>query len=103
MTKAAQRGIQELPEGERAHSCERATAQLERDTLVVSRPQVRDLRISGRTATARVTSKNPPFDSGVILHRDDRGWKIAFPLAVVSRFDSPPGIRPHDDEPHEGE
>ena len=103
MTEVAQRGIQQLPEGERAHSCEQATTQLERDTLVVARPRVRDVRVSGRTATARVTSKDPPFDSGVILRRDDGGWKIAFPLAVVSRFDSPPGIRPHDDEPHEGE
>jgi hypothetical protein len=103
MTEVAQRGIQQLPEGERAHSCEEATAQLERDTVVVSRPRVRDMRISGRTATARVISKNPPFDSGVILRRDHGGWKIAFPLAVVSRFDSPPWIRPQDDEPHEGE
>jgi hypothetical protein len=103
MTKVAQRGVQQLPEGERAHSCEQATAQLKRDTIAVARPRVQDVRISGRTATARVTSKTPPFDSGVILRRDRRGWKIAFPLAVVSRFDSPPGIRPHEDEPHEGE
>ena len=103
MTEVAQRGMQQLPAGERADSCEQATRELRRDALVVPRPQVRDLRISGSTATARVTSKDPPYDSGVVLRRDDGGWRIAFPLAVVSRFEGPPGIRPHDDEPHEGE
>jgi len=103
MTKVAQRGMQQLPPGERAHSCEQATRQLRRDAIVASRPRIQDLRISGATATARVTSKDPPYDSGVVLRRDDGGWKIAFPLAVVSRFEGPPGIRPHDDEPHEGE
>jgi hypothetical protein len=62
--------MQQLPEGERAHSCEAATKLLTRDTRVVSHPEVRDLQISGRTATARVTSKGPP------------------------------GIKAHDDEPH---
>ena len=100
MTEVAQRGMQQLPEGERAHSCEAATRLLTRNTLAVSRPEVRDLQISGRTATARVTSKDPPYDSGVMLSRDGGGWKIAFPLAVVSRFKGPPGIRAHDDEPH---
>ena len=100
MTKTAQRGMQQLPEGEQADSCDEATRQLAQDTLLVPRPEVQDLRISGRTATARVTSKDPPYESGVLLHRAGRGWKIAFPLVVVSRFKSPPGIRPHDDEPH---
>jgi len=103
MTNVAQRGMQQLPPGERAHSCEQATRQLRRDAIVASHPRIQDLRISGATATARVTSKDPPYDSGVVLHRDDGGWKIAFPLAVVSRFKGPPGIRPHADEPHEGE
>jgi hypothetical protein len=100
MTKVAQRGTQQLPPGERADSCEQATTQLRRDAHVVTRPQIRDLRLSGDTGTARVTSKDPPYDSGVVLRRDDDGWKIAFPLAVVSRLKGPPGIRPHDDEPH---
>ena len=103
MTKVAQRGTQQLPPGERADSCEGATKELRRDAIVVSRPQVRDLRISGDTATARVTSKDPPYDSAVLLRRDDGGWRIAFPVAVVSKLEGPPGIRPHDDEPHEGE
>jgi hypothetical protein len=25
-----------------------------------------------------VTSKDPPYDSGVMLRQDDGGWKIAF-------------------------
>ena len=41
--------------------------------------------------------------AAVVLRREDGGWKIAFPLAVVNRFEGPPGIKPHDDEPHEGE
>jgi hypothetical protein len=100
MTKVAQRGMQQLPEGERAHSCEAATRLLTRDTLAVSRPEVQDLQISGGTATARVTSKDPPYDSGVMLRRVGGGWKIAFPLAVVTQFKDAPGIKAHDDEPH---
>ena len=103
MTKVAQRGTQQLPPGELADSCEGATKELRRDAIVVPRPQVRDVRISGDRATARVTSKDPPFDSAVLLRRDDGGWRIAFPVAVVSKLEGPPGIRPHDDEPHEEE
>ena len=103
MTKVAQRGTQQLPAGERADSCEQATKELRRDALVVSRPQIRDLRISGDTATARVTSKDPPYDSGVLLRRTTVAGGSPSPLAVVSRLEGPPGIRPHDDEPHEGE
>ena len=103
MTKVAQRGMKQLPAGERADSCEEATKEVRRDALVAPRPQIEDLRISGDTGTARVTSKDPPYDSGVVLRRDDGGWRIAFPVAVVSRLKGPPGIRPHDDEPHQGE
>ena len=103
MTEVAQRGTQQLPPGERADSCEAATKELRRDALVVPRPQVRDLRVSGDTATARVTSEDPPYDSAVLLRRVDGGWRIAFPVAVVSKLERAPGIRPHDDEPNEGE
>lgn len=103
LTKVAQRGTQQLPPGERADSCEQATKEIRQDAIVAARPQVREMRISGRTATARVTSKDPPYNSGVLLHRDDGGWRIAYPLAVVNRLEGPPGIKSHDDEPHEGE
>ena len=103
MTEVAQRGTQQLPAGERADSCETATKELRRDAIVVPRPQVGDLRVSGDTATARVTSKDPPYDGGVLLRRDAGGWRIAFPVTVVRKLEGPPGIRPHDDEPLEGE
>ena len=98
MTDVARQGLRQLPEGERAGSCERAAAVLKRDSLPVSRPNVGDLQISGRTATARVTSEDPQYSTDVLLRREGRGWKIAYPPAVVSRFKTPPGIRPHDDE-----
>jgi hypothetical protein len=102
MTTAGRLGMKQMPAGERARSCERAVAVLARDTVRVRRPQLRDLRVSGRAATVTVTSKDPPYESGVLLQRDEGGWKVAFPPGFVSRFDSPPGIRPHEDE-HENE
>jgi hypothetical protein len=98
MTDAGRQGMEQLPEGERAGSCERAVAVLARDSIRVRRPQVHDLRVSGRTATANVTSDDPPYQSGLLLSRDGEGWKIAYPPGFLSRFDSPPGIRPHEDE-----
>jgi hypothetical protein len=102
MTPDGRRAMKQLPEGERARSCERAVAVLARDSVRVRRPQVRDLRVSGRTATATVTSADPPYESGVLLHRDSDGWKVAYPPGFESLFDSAPGIRPHKDE-HENE
>jgi hypothetical protein len=60
MTAAGRHGLRQLPEGERAGSCEGAVAVLARDSVPVRRTQLRDLRISGRTATATVTSKDSP-------------------------------------------
>jgi hypothetical protein len=102
MTAAAREGLRQLPEGERAGSCERAVVVLARDSIPLRRTQLQDLRISGRTATATVTSKDPPYRSGVFLRRDGGGWKIAYPPGFESRFSSPPGIKPHDDEHEKG-
>jgi hypothetical protein len=94
LTDAAQQEMKQLPEGERAGSCEQSVAQLARDSLRIRRPRLRDLRVSGQTATGRITSKDPPYESGVLLRREDGGWKIAYPPAVLSRFRTPPGIKP---------
>jgi hypothetical protein len=98
MTPAAALGMKQLPEGERAGSCEQAVTVLARDAIPIRRPQLRNLQISGRSATVTVTSKNPRYASDVVLRRDAHGWKLAYPPGFVSRFDTPPGIRPHDDE-----
>jgi hypothetical protein len=98
LTVAAQQELQQLPEGERARSCEEAVAQLGRESLPVRHPRLQDLRASGPTATAQITSKDPPYDSGVLLRREGGGWKIAYPPAVLSRFKTPPGIK---EEKHE--
>ena len=100
LTHSGRQGLRQLPRGGHTASCERAVAQLARDSVRVRRPRVQDLRISGRTATARIKSDDPPYDSGVLL-RMEGGWKIAYPPGIVSRFDTPPGIRPHEDDEHE--
>jgi hypothetical protein len=101
MTNVAREGLRQLPEGKTPRSCEEAVTVLRRSSLTSARPRVGELQVAGRRATARVTSKQPPYDNSVLLRRDRQGWKIAFPPAVLNRFDTPPGIRPHDDEPHE--
>jgi hypothetical protein len=102
MTAAGREALRQLPEGETAGTCERAVVVLARDSVPVRRAQLRDLRVSGRTATVTVTSKDPPYESGVLLRRDGGGWKIAYPPGFESRFDSPPGIKPHEDEHQKG-
>jgi hypothetical protein len=97
LTAAGRLALTQLPEGERPASCEGAARQLGRDTLRIRQPRLRDFQPSGRTATARITSDRPRYDSGVLL-RMDEGWKIDYPPAVLSKFDTPPGIRPHDEE-----
>jgi len=95
LTEPAQEELIQLPEGERAGSCEQAVAQLaQATTLRVRSPRLRDLRVSGQTATATITSRRPQYSSGVLLRREGGGWKIGYPPAVLSRFTSPPGIRP---------
>jgi hypothetical protein len=98
MTPAAQEAMTELPEGRRARSCGHAVALLARADVALRAVEVHDLKIRGANATARVTSKSPRYDSGVVLRRDASGWKIAYPPGVVTRFDTPPGVRPHEDE-----
>ena len=101
LTPAGKQALRQLPEGERPTSCEGAAKQLARDTLPIRRLRLRDFQASGRTATARLTSNRPPYDNGVLLEMDE-GWRIAYPPAVLSKFDTPPGIRPHDEEEEHG-
>jgi hypothetical protein len=103
MTTTAREGMKQLPAGERPKSCERAVAVLARDSIAVRKVELRDLAVAEPNATARVTSKDPPYDSGVLLRREGGSWKIAYPPGLLSRFDTPPGIRPHEDEQSDDE
>lgn len=102
LTAIGRRALTQLPEGERPTSCEGAAKQLGRDALPIRQPRLQDFQASGRTATARITSNRPPYDSGVLLEMDE-GWRIAYPPAVLSEFDTPPGIRSHDEEEEHGQ
>lgn len=101
LTPAGRQALRQLPEGERPASCEAAAKRLAREALPIRQLRLRDFQASGRTATARITSNRPSYDSGVLLEMDE-GWRIAYPPAVLSKFDTPPGIRPHDEEEEHG-
>jgi hypothetical protein len=101
LTAAGRQALTQLPEGERPATCEGAAKKLGRDTLPIRQLRLQDFQPSGRTATARITSDRPPYDSGVLLEMDE-GWRIAYPPAVLSKFDTPPGIRPHEEEEEHG-
>ena len=101
LTSAGKQALMQLPEGERPESCEAAVRELARDTLPIRQLQLQDFQASGRTATARITSKRPRYESDVLLEMDE-GWRIAYPPAALSTFDTPPGIRPHDEEEEQG-
>jgi hypothetical protein len=100
LTPAARDAMKELPEGSRASSCVGAVALLARSDIPLRDVQVADLQVSGTQATARVTSRTPAYESGVLLSRGAAGWRLAYPPGGVSKFDTPPGIKPHEDDDH---
>ena len=87
MIPAAQEAMKEQPEGRRARSCAHAVALLARAEVAL-----RDVE----------TSTRPAYDSGVVRRRTPAGWRMAFPPGLITKFDSPPGIEPHDGDEQNG-
>jgi hypothetical protein len=91
LTPAARSGVPSLSDDLESPDCEGAIGELSRASERLRTPHV-SVTVDGDQATARITSKRPPYQSQVLLRKGDDGWRIAFPPAILQRFKSPPGI-----------
>ncbi len=80
-----------LPSTDTSDSCEEVARRLARRSVRLRRVKVDEISVTGRTATARISSRRPAYDSSVQLSDED-GWKINYPPGVVERFKTPPGV-----------
>jgi hypothetical protein len=91
LTPQARAGVPHLSEDIKAPDCERAIRELARTSERLRSANV-SIDLRGDRATASITSSHPPYQSQALLERDDGHWRIAFPPAVLQRYESPPGI-----------
>ena len=81
-----------LPSTDSSDSCEEVAGKLARQSVPLRRVKVEDVSVTGRTATARISSRRPAYESSVQLSNEDGGWKINYPPGVVEKFKTPPGV-----------
>ena len=92
LTPTAQAGIPHLSDQIKSPDCEGAIRELSRASERLRAPSV-TVREQGNRAFAKIRNSHPPYQSDVLLDRQDGGWLIAFPSALLERFKTPPGIK----------
>jgi hypothetical protein len=91
LTPQARAGVPHLSDKLTAPDCEGAIRELSRVSEHLRAPRV-SVRLQGDRAIAKIKNTEPPYQSDVLLTRQDGGWRIAYPPAVLERYKSPPGI-----------
>jgi hypothetical protein len=91
LTPQAKAGVRTLSDRIEAPDCEGAIRELSRVGEHIRSPRI-SVAVNGERAIAKVTNKRPPYQSDVLLTKQDDGWRIAFPPAVLERYTTPPGI-----------
>jgi hypothetical protein len=91
LTQQARAGVPHLSNRINAPDCEGAVRELARVSEHLRAPQI-SVRVEGKRAIAKVRNKRPPYQSDVLLYKEDAGWRIAFPPALLERYKTPPGI-----------
>src|SRR5512145_1402290 len=92
LTVRAQAALAELlPRTDRSTDCEEIARRVARRSVALKRVRVSRIAVRGSTATARVTSTDPAFQSEVLLSSEDGRWKIGYPPGLVERYRTPPG------------
>ena len=79
-----------LPSRKPPLGCEVAIRRVARQAVPVRRFKVEKVRVSGRSATANVVGRDPPYKSGVLLAHEDDRWKIAYPPGLQAKSGRPP-------------
>lgn len=92
LTPEARNGVPSLSNDLKSPDCEGAIAELSRASEHLRAPKI-SVAVEGDRATAKITNRHPPYQSQALLRREDDGWRIAFPPALLQRYQTPPGIR----------
>ena len=93
LTDRAKAAIKEfLPSTDTSATCEEVAKRLARQSVPLRRVKVDRISVSGRVATARISSRRPSYESSVQLSNEDGGWKVSYPPGVVEKFKTPPGV-----------
>jgi hypothetical protein len=88
-----------LPSNDRSADCDEVAKRVARRSVALRRVKVSQVAVRGQTATARIVSRKPAYESAVLLSNEDGGWKINYPPGLLEEFTTPPGVPLHDDEP----
>jgi hypothetical protein len=91
LTPQARAGVSHLSDRIKAPDCEGAIRELSRVSERLRAPRV-SVRIVGDRAIAKIRNTQPPYQSDVLLTRQDGTWRIAYPPALLERYKTPPGI-----------
>jgi hypothetical protein len=91
LTPQARAGVPHLSGRIEAPDCAGAIRELARISARLRSPRI-SVRVAGKRAIAKIRNARPPYQSDVLLYKEDGGWRIAYPPAVLERYKSPPGI-----------
>ncbi len=91
LTPQARADVPHISENIHAQDCEGAVRELSRISERIRFPRIA-VHLSGNRAVATITAAQPPYRSQVPLARQDGGWRITYPPALVERYKTPPGI-----------
>jgi hypothetical protein len=83
-----------LPSNQERTGCAQAVERIARKAVKMRRVRIGDVNVSGRSATATVTARNPAYSSGVVLAYEDQRWKISYPPGLQTKSRSEPGPAP---------
>jgi hypothetical protein len=84
-----------LPSSKAALRCEQAVPQVRDQIIPLRRFTIEQVTVSGRSATATVEARDPPYSSGVLLSNVGDGWKISYPPGLRGKSgEAPPPAVP---------
>ena len=83
-----------LPSDQERVGCAKAIERIARQAVKINDAKVKDVSVTGRSANAAVTGRNPSYNSGVLLVYEDKRWRISYPPGLQTRSGSAPGAAP---------
>jgi hypothetical protein len=98
LSESAKRGFEAVLPGRVSADCETNVETLSNLNLLRGRPRVSSVEVTGNRASAHVSFARPPFQSDVLLAREDGVWKVSQMPGVLVQSLSPPGSGGHSDE-----
>ena len=84
-----------LPSDQEKLGCEKAFPRVARQAVKLGDVEIDKIDVTGRSATATITAKQPSYSSGVLLaHYEDDGWKISYPPGLQTKSGAQPSSAP---------